>query len=234
MTTPTTLKPPRNQEPIETLRAYRELAPWNVRDFAALASAFLDAAGVRPTSAVAADHPSPRTIRFYVAQGILSSPTGRGPTATYSYQHLLELLAVKLRQVEGEPLKNIATEIPRDAFKLEREISESIGTAIPALGSLQIPQPESARGKAAKVFHAWHALSPSDEAGEMSRGLALTKWHRIPVARGLELHVHEGHPLAALTAQSEAISAAVKHALASLLRNSYDQERSTRQDSSIQ
>ncbi len=206
-------------DPINTLREYRQLAPWNVRDLSTLASALLDAAGVRPASSVAADHPTPRTIRYYVANRLLTSPNGRGPTATYAYQHLLEVLSVKLRQVEGQPLKSIAQEIPRDSNRLEREIVAAVGDAIPAPNVLQIPDPETTRGKAARVFHTHHALG-EDHAPEreFDQGLALTKWHRVPIVRGLELHIHEGHPLAGLAGNKEIIGSAVKRALGSILR----------------
>lgn len=210
---------PKLVDPVETLREYRDLAPWNVRDLSTLASAMLDAVGVRPASSVAADHPTPRTIRYYVANGLLTSPNGRGPTATYAYQHLLEVLSVKLRQVEGQPLKSIAREIPRDPSRLEREIAAAVGTAMPTPNVLQVNDPETTRGKAAKAFHTWHALG-EDHAPERDydQGLALTKWHRVPIVRGLELHIHEGHPLAGLADRKDTIGAAVRRALGSIMR----------------
>jgi DNA-binding transcriptional MerR regulator len=228
------VNPPKHVEPLDTLREYRKLSPWNVRDFSALACAFLDAAGVRPASSVAADHPTPRTIRYYVAQHILTSPVGKGPTATYTYQHLLELLAVKLRQVVGEPLKTIASNLPREPFKLEREIAAAIGESMPSATTLQVPEPESARGNAAKAFHTWHAFA-KDRSPErdLDRGLALTKWHRVPIVRGLELHIHEGHPLAALTNQTEVLGDAVRRALTSVLRADQEQGNSENSDISV-
>ena len=61
-------------DPLVNLRAYRQLAPWNLRDLAALTAAILDAAAVRPINAAAAAHPSERTIRFYVARHLVAAP----------------------------------------------------------------------------------------------------------------------------------------------------------------
>ena len=54
-------------DPLTTLREYRSLAPWGLRDLAALAGGILDASGVVPVNAAARAQPSERTIRFYVA-----------------------------------------------------------------------------------------------------------------------------------------------------------------------
>ena len=98
-------------DPLVTLREYRHLAPWSLRDLASLAAGILDAAVVRPINAVASVHPSERTIRFYVARRLVTSPDGRGTAAVYSYRHLLEVLAVKLRQMEGATLAAIGSEM---------------------------------------------------------------------------------------------------------------------------
>ena len=60
-----------------------------------------------------------RTVRFYVGRGLLGGPEGRGTAATYSYRHLLQLLAIKLRQMEGATLGAI-----------EKELAESPGDVL--------------------------------------------------------------------------------------------------------
>src|SRR5207237_5357428 len=97
-------------DPLATLREYRALAPWGLRDLAALAGGILDASGVLPVNAAARARPSERTIRFYVARGLVSPPDGRGTAAVYSYRHLLQVLAIKLRQMEGATLESMLKE----------------------------------------------------------------------------------------------------------------------------
>ena len=99
---------PGDHDPLYTLRQYRQLAPWNLRDLASLAGAILESSGVRPLNAAASSRPNERTIRFYVTRGLVTSPDGRGTAATYGYRHLLQVLSIKLWQMEGATLASIA------------------------------------------------------------------------------------------------------------------------------
>ena len=60
---------------------------------------------------------SARTIRFYIAQGLLPSASGRGVGATYGPSHLLRLKAIGLLKQENTPLEQIKQrlEAMRDA-----------------------------------------------------------------------------------------------------------------------
>ena len=93
--------------PVALLRAHSRHAPWNARGLAAHVTALVDAAGIRPTNASARVAPSARSVRFYVASGLLDRPEGAGTAATYNYRHLLQLLAIKIRQREGATLEGI-------------------------------------------------------------------------------------------------------------------------------
>ena len=64
-----------------------------------------------PVNAAARARPSERTIRFYVGRGLVSPPDGRGTAAVYSYRHLLQVLAIKLRQMEGATLEALTREL---------------------------------------------------------------------------------------------------------------------------
>ena len=82
--------------PITLLRAHARHAPWNARGLAAHVTALVDATGMRPTNASARVAPSARSIRFYVANGLLDRPEGTGTAATYNYRHFLQLLGIKI------------------------------------------------------------------------------------------------------------------------------------------
>lgn len=181
--------PELNPSPVALLRAHSRHAPWNARGLAAHVTALVDAAGIRPTNASARSAPSARSVRFYVASGLLDRPEGAGTAATYNYRHLLQLLAIKLRQREGATLDTIKTEmkdVTGDA--LERRVASSLA---PALGA-----------------HADLAVQNSDDDRPAS-------WRRFPVADGIELHVRDGAPAAreeALIAMREAVRAALGRA----------------------
>jgi hypothetical protein len=143
---------------------------------------------MRPTNASARAAPSARSVRFYVANGLLDRPEGTGTAATYGYRHMLQLLAIKIRQREGQSLDKIKTEmkdITGDA--LERRIATSLAPAL---------------------------TSGADNTVETEDQHSY-KWRRAPVADGIELHIREDSPAAreeAVIAMREAVRAALGRA----------------------
>jgi DNA-binding transcriptional MerR regulator len=170
--------------PVTLLRAHARHAPWNARGLAAHVTALVDSAGLRPTNASARAAPSARSVRFYVSHGLLDRPEGAGTAATYGYRHFLQLLAIKIRQREGQTLETIKREmkdVTGDA--LERRIAQSLAPAL-------VANPVSPRTE--------------DEAP--------VAWRRMPVAEGVELHVRDDSPSSneeALLAMREAVRAAL-------------------------
>lgn len=201
-------------DPLLVLREYRQLAPWGLRDLATVAGALLDASGIRPINAAACAYPNERTIRFYVTRGLVTPPDGRGTAATYSYRHLLQVLAIKLRQMEGATLATITKELAElTGDVLERRVASSLGPGVPAPARLPLVGNDAApRGRAGRALRALltHA-EPEPQA--LSGG----RWHRLPVGRGLELHVHEEHPLARRGVPDKDIADAVRLVAARLL-----------------
>lgn len=172
--------------PVALLRAHARHAPWNARGLAAHASSLADAAGLRPTNASARAAPSARAIRFYVANGLLDRPEGTGTAATYNYRHLLQLLAIKIRQREGRTLAEIKEELHEVSGDiLERRVAQALS---PMLG----------------VGADTAALTTDDDAPR--------SWRRLAVADGIELHVRDDSPAAhgdRLVVMREAIRAAL-------------------------
>jgi DNA-binding transcriptional MerR regulator len=148
-------------------------------------TALVDAAGMRPTNASARAAPSARSIRFYVANGLLDRPEGTGTAATYNYRHFLQLLAIKIRQREGITLGIIKRElhdVTGDA--LERRVATALAPALGVGADTTVKSDDD------------HALS----------------WRRVAVADGIELHVRDNSPAArdeAVLAMREAVRAAL-------------------------
>ncbi|HVE77533.1 MAG TPA: MerR family transcriptional regulator [Gemmatimonadaceae bacterium] len=177
-----------SESPVPMLRAHARHAPWNARGLAAHVTALVDAAGLRPTNASARAAPSARSVRFYVANGLLDRPEGAGTAATYNYRHFLQLLAIKIRQREGQTLESIKLEM-RDVTgdALERRIAQSLAPALGASADLAVARDDD------------RAVS----------------WRRVPVAEGIELHVRDDTPAAreeAIVAMREAVRAALGRA----------------------
>jgi DNA-binding transcriptional MerR regulator len=174
------------ESPIVLLRAHSRHAPWNARGLAAHVTALVDAAGVRPTNASARAAPSARSIRFYVANGLLARPEGTGTAATYNYRHFLQLLAIKIRQREGVTLDAIKKEMSEFAGDaLERRVATSLAAALGA------------------------TIETRKQATDDDPSLS---WRRVAVADGVELHVRDDSPASrdeALLAMREAVRAAL-------------------------
>ncbi|MCY7380956.1 MAG: MerR family transcriptional regulator [Gemmatimonadaceae bacterium] len=174
------------ESPVVLLRAHSRHAPWNARGLAAHATSLVDAAGFRPTNTSARAAPSARAIRFYVAQRLLDRPEGAGTTATYGYRHLLQLLAIKIRQREGQTLEVIKKELAGvSGEQLERRVATALAPALSHSADLTVQKEDT--------------QPPAD-------------WRRIPVADGIELHVRTDTPAArddAVVGMRDAIRAAL-------------------------
>jgi hypothetical protein len=198
-------------DPLSTLREYRALAPWGLRDLAALAGGILDASGVVPVNAAARARPSERTIRFYVARGLVSPPDGRGTAAVYSYRHLLQVLAIKLRQMEGATLESMLKEFAGLTGDLiERRTATALGPGLPPPEQLPLLRtPGTGRGRVGRAVMAW--LAPVEGISTSST------CRRIPVAPGVEVLIDEQHPALRLNGDPAVIAEALRQALASVV-----------------
>jgi DNA-binding transcriptional MerR regulator len=200
-------------DPLHALREYRTLAPWNLRDLASLVGALLDASAITPINAAAKAQPSERTIRFYVTKGLVSPPEGRGTAATYSYRHFLQLLWIKLRQMEGATLATITKEMrDQTGDVLERRAAQTLGASLPVPDRLPLRTKGAApRGKSGRAMNAWIARD-AERAPDVP-----SSWRRIPVGHGIELHLDAAHPLARVGPDESAVAEAVRQALAKLM-----------------
>jgi len=148
-----------------------------------------------------------------VTRGLVSPPEGRGTAATYSYRHFLQLLWIKLRQMEGATLAAIAREmVDQTGDVLERRAAQTLGAALPLPDRLALRgAPRMPRGRSGRALSAWLAR----DAGKDPEGTRT--WRRVPVTRGVELHVDSEHPLARVGADDAALAEAIRAALAKLL-----------------
>ena len=195
-------------DPLTTLRAYRASAPWSLRELSALVGALLAASKIYPVNAAASALPSERTIRFYVSRGLVTPPEGRGTSAIYVYRHLLQILAIKLRQMEGATLETIRHELSGLAGDVvERRVAAALRPALPPPEALAW----SRRGRGAVPRR------PS-EVGDMvsapEHGPSVVR--RIPISPGCELLIDEGHALLRRPREEGKLADAVRRALMDL------------------
>jgi DNA-binding transcriptional MerR regulator len=153
---------------------------------------------------------TPRTVRYYVAQGLLRSPSGAGPGARYDGAHLARLRLIRRLQREHLPLAEIRRRLgalsdaeviaraedvvaaPADsALDYVRQALEGRGvsggaplvrsSAPPLASSAPLPVP-------AATFRPTAAAETPAAYGPME-GIARSQWDRIVLDPDIELHV---------------------------------------------
>ncbi len=75
---------------------------------------------------------TPRTIRYYVAQGLLPSPEAAGPATRYGEGHLVRLRLIKRLQRDHLPLSEIRARLDRmGEDEIELLLNEASGPSMP-------------------------------------------------------------------------------------------------------
>ena len=205
----------RADDPLLTLREYRQLAPWSLRDLTTLAGAILDASAVRPVNAAASTHPTERTVRFYVTRRLVARPEGRGTAATYSYRHLLQVLTIKLRQMEGATLETIGAELQETTGDvLERRVASALGPSLQGPMHLPLaPEDTPPGGRSGQALH----IGLSRDGPESALDRYASAWQHYEVTDGVQLHVRDDHPLASLDIHEREIADTVRLAVQRLI-----------------
>lgn len=152
---------------------------------------------------------TPRTVRYYIAQGLLRSPGSSGPGARYDDGHLARLRLIRRLQREHLPLAEIRARLA--ALSDEEVIAEAEVSAQPpadsALDYVRTVLGTSPRPAAAAVPPAAPALSPrlDVQRGLLRRAAEIpapgyaveaptpvpdrSHWERHALAPDIELHV---------------------------------------------
>ena len=148
---------------------------------------------------------TPRTVRYYTAEGLLPPPDARGRFALYGEEHLRRLLLIQRLKNAYVPLERIRQQLEKlsdkEAALLLREgVDESplpsdCG-ALPADKASAAAYISNVLGKQSRSpapgtnFTASAAASRAPE-----KAAAPDAWYRIPLAPGLELHARSISPL---------------------------------------
>jgi DNA-binding transcriptional MerR regulator len=143
---------------------------------------------------------TPRTVRYYVAQGLLRSPSGAGPGARYDGAHLARLRLIRRLQREHLPLAEIRRRLGAlsDAEVLAR--AEDVAEAPSGSALDYIRGALATRGIAGPVglLRAAPAPAPVSPAaiaetsaayGPTDGSIARSQWDRIVLDPDIELHV---------------------------------------------
>lgn len=106
---------------------------------------------------------TPRTVRFYVAEGLLPPPSGRGAAADYGYDHLVRLAAIRALKAGYLPLAEVRRRLaglsteevealavaPGDPTAVLDAVSRPLATAAPSSPRGPRPRPDAPTGRGA-------------------------------------------------------------------------------------
>lgn len=152
--------------------------------------------------------PDERTIRYYLAEGLIQTPEEKQGTASvFNYLNLLQLLTVKKLQAEHLPIRKIRELV---AGKSEQELETLLGVRGPSgkkteakryLESLLAPAPSAPRLEAA-------AAPPPTQQLDAS-----ASWQRVEIEPGLELHIRSDYSPPATTGKTRSLLERAIHRL---------------------
>jgi hypothetical protein len=137
----------------------------------------------------------------------------------YTYRHILSVLHIKLRQMEGITLDSIGQELAdMTGDVLERRVASALGPGLPTPDRLPlISNDRPAWGRAGRALRAWLSDNVTEEVDEEGTPDRSSMWRRLPVSRGIELHVQNNHPLAQMGDRDRDLADAVRLAVARIM-----------------
>lgn len=191
------------------LEAIRQRKFVGVAELADEAAKILAESGLEQERGTVSDLPDERTLRYYLAEGLLSpAEEKQGTASVFGYRHLLQLLAVKKLQAEHLPIRKIRELVEgRELRELERLLGLEGGTARKneALSYLEQlltkPTPPRTSTSARALNFSSPAssrvepdalpaqVSQSSNSSSSSNGA----WERIEIEPGLEVHVRSSY-----------------------------------------
>jgi DNA-binding transcriptional MerR regulator len=135
---------------------------------------------------------SVRTIRYYLAEGLLPPPQGRGPAASYNREHLDRLRLIRHWQATHQTLSDIKERlIGLDALGVARALAELDGEAqvAPRSAADYVRQVLADTGQGASPPSVATPPPSAERRTRMSRALERSTWERISLHPDIELQV---------------------------------------------
>lgn len=149
---------------------------------------------------------SPRTIRYYIAEGLLPPPEGPGPAAVYTAAQRDRLALIALLKTRYLPLREIGQRLAAlsdDAVRAELDHARTATASADPDAAIVVSRQSSEE-------RARSATTPADRVTEPAPPIPSERWERITLADGVELHVRADRlrrpiPLAALIRESRRV-----------------------------
>jgi DNA-binding transcriptional MerR regulator len=187
-------------------------------EFAAVCERVMSDLGLEQARGTVTNVPDERTIRYYLAEGLIQPVDERQGTASvFAYVHLLQLVAVKKLQAEHFPIRKIR-ELVAGKSELELESLLGIGTqakrsrdneAKRYLESLLAPSMSIAFGEAVepepiKQMRMRAAAAPPPVPSSAPDQTAV--WQRLEIEPGLEVHIRSDYTPPTTSARTRSLA----------------------------
>jgi DNA-binding transcriptional MerR regulator len=173
--------------------------------------------------------PDERTIRYYLAEGLIQSPGEKQGTASvFGYLNLLQLVAIKKLQAEHLPIRKIRELV---ADKSEQELETLLGfgsgsgskkegesEAKRYLESLLTPLARAPSSRGKQMLSLKASAPPMQQGGDQTQA---GSWQRVEIEPGLELHIRSDYTPPTTSARARSLAERVIQRL----RRSRDKEK---------
>jgi DNA-binding transcriptional MerR regulator len=188
---------------------------WTIQELETAVEEALANAGYQdPSNRQIRSIPDTRTIRYYTTIGLIDRPVEmRGRTALYGFRHLLQLVAIKRLQAEGESLQAIQqklTGLPDQALvdlaQLPKEVASNAQPHLPlpsdlssessSLPSHSLELNESDPVSGTRDPHFWKHC-PDQTTSDSVESTPLPLWIGIPLDTDVNLLLRGVAPLTA-------------------------------------
>jgi len=182
-------------------------------EFARAGEQVLAEMGLEQARGTVTSVPDERTIRYYMAEGLIQTPGEKQGTASlFSYLNLLQLLTVKKLQAEHLPIRKIRELV---AGKSEQELEMLLGVGgVAAKKNRETDAKrylESLLAPESAAFPMEMAAAPPPPAPQML--VQSASWQRVEIEPGLELHVRSDYSPPATSGKTKSLLEKAIHRL---------------------
>lgn len=153
--------------------------PWRLSQLVALSRKLVATSGTSGESRRVRWNPTERLVRYYTTLGLVDGPAEmRGRTAYYSQRHILQLMAIKRLQAEGETLEAVQAQLAgltdeqlQELAQLPENWTEQLEQASPESGV--VPRSKQPFWKQAAPEQAWVVKKPKATSEFGHQGIEL-------------------------------------------------------------
>ena len=167
-------------------------------EFARVAEQVLADLGIQQARGTVSLVPDERTIRYYLAEGLIQPPDEKQGTASvFGYVQLLQIVAVKKLQAEHLPIKKIRELV---SGKGEQQLESLLGVSGPL--NKKRNDNEAKRYLESLLAPSMALSSPIERSAPLEPPVAASaplaneesvSWQRVEIEPGLELHIRSDY-----------------------------------------